>query len=165
MYFWNIEQLKIDLQMAKVTERSTLHYLIAHFIIYGIAAIPLQHANQLDIISALLMLLVSLLGINYAYHCNGGDSGKQFLTKYMALSWVVTIRMMVMVAPVLLLLDAISKLMSDWHIGVPLAHSHPTHLSDVLLMTSLAAVFFWRIAVHIGDTVHSKVPQFYRAKA
>lgn len=165
MYFWDINQLKIDLQMAKVSERSTLHYLIAHFIIYGIAAIPLQHANQLDILSALIMVPVSLLGINYAYHCNGGDNGKHFLTKYMALSWVVTLRMMVVVAPALLLLDAISMALSGWHIGAPLAHSHPTRLWDMLVILVLASVFFWRIAAHIGDTVHRRVPALYRAKA
>lgn len=148
MYFWNINKLKSDFNEGSVTEKSILQYLIAYTVLFGIAMIPFGEKNQFDMLSAALMIPLSVLGIFYAYACNGGDTGADFLAKYCAIGWVVTIRFIAILIPVSIVLGIILGLS-----GVDFYES--TTLMGVLLDVTITALLLWRIAVHIQQTTLS----------
>ena len=142
MYFWNINKLKSDFIEKKVTEKSTLHYLIAYTVLLCLNTMPYDNPNELDRFSAALMIPISILGILYAYSCNGGDKGENFLVKYFAIGWVVTIRLFIIFLPLMILLKILAG-SSNAYI------SEGTSLGDVLIHVSLTALLFWRTGVHI----------------
>jgi len=145
MYFWRIKDLKADFIAGKVTEKSLLGYLVAYTILVGLAMIPLSETNQFDVFSALIVIPVSVMGILYAYSSNGGDSGSEFLAKYIAIGWVVTVRLIAVILPLAL---AAGIFLGISGLDIP----EETTMWDVLITTVITAFYFWRIAVHIGHT-------------
>lgn len=146
MYFWNINKLKSDFKEGSVTEKNILQYLIAYTVLVGITMIPYGETNQFDMISAALMIPISILGILYTYACNGGEAGDNFLAKYFAIGWVVTIRFVAAFIPVMFVLGIIVGLS-----GTEIPEN--TALWDVFLEVTITAVLFWRIGVHIKQTI------------
>jgi hypothetical protein len=145
MYFWNINKLKSDFNEGAVTEKSILKYLIAYTILAGLVMIPYGETNQFDMFSAALMIPLSVFGLLYAYACNGGDSGNNFIAKYFAIGWVITIRFM----PVIFSLAVIVGIIVDAS-GAEIPEG--TTLWDVLIEATVTVFLFWRIAVHIKHT-------------
>jgi hypothetical protein len=150
MYFWNINQLKSDFNEGVVTERSVLKYLIAYTILVGIVMIPYGEVNQFDMFSSALMIPLSVFGILYAYTCNGGDSGNNFIAKYFAISWVITVRFIAYFIPLAFIIGII--------VGASGAEiPEGTTLWDVFIEVTATVFLFWRIAVHIKHTSVSNI--------
>jgi len=145
MYFWNINQLKSDFNEGVVTEKSILKYLIAYTILVGLAMIPYGEINQFDMFSAALMIPLSVFGILYAYACNGGDSGNNFIAKYFAIGWVITVRFIALFIPLAFIIGIV--------VGASGAEiPEGTTLWDVFIEVTVTVFLFWRIAVHIKHT-------------
>lgn len=145
MYFWKINKLKEDFIAGSVSEKSMLKYLVAYTIFVGLAMIPFGETNEFDLFSALLLIPVSVIGLLYAYSSNGGDSGTNFLAKYFAIGWVVTVRLLVVILPLAVVTGIV---MASVGFDIP----EGTTMWDVLITTVITAFYFWRIAVHIGQT-------------
>lgn len=148
MYFWNINKLKSDFIEGAVTEKNTLQYLIAYTVLVGMVMIPYCEPNQYDMLSAALVIPISVLGILYAYSCNGADSGDNFLAKYFAISWVITVRF---IAYIILLIFLIGIIAGMSGADIPEA----TTFLDVVVNVILTAFIYWRIAIHIKETTIS----------
>ncbi len=145
MYFWNINKLKSDFNEGAVSQRSILKYLIAYTILVGVAMIPYGETNQFDIFSAALMIPLSVFGLLYAYACNGGDSGDNFIGKYFAIGWVISIRFIAVLFPLAFFVGII--------VGASGAEiPEETTLWDVIIEATVTIFLFWRIAVHIKHT-------------
>lgn len=141
MYFWNINKLKSDFNEGAVTEKSILKYLIAYTILVGLVMIPYGETNQFDMFSAALRIPLSVFGLLYVYACNGGDSGDNFIAKYFAIGWVITIRFIAVIIPLAVIVGASGTEIPEG-----------TTLWDVLIEATVTVFLFWRIAVHIKHT-------------
>ncbi len=150
MYFWNIDKLKSDFKQGSVTEKSILKYLIAYTIFLGVAMLPYGETNQFDLFSTVLMIPLSVFGILYAYACNGGDSGDNFIAKYFAIGWVVTIRFIVLLIPLAFIIGIV---VATTGVEIP----EETTLLDVFIESTITVFLFWRIAVHIKHTLASNI--------
>jgi hypothetical protein len=96
MYIWNLDNLSEELIAGELSERDTFKYLMASSILYGLAVIQYTNPNNIDTWSGVIAVLVSVFGLFFIYKCNGGDNGKEFLIRYLSISWVVFIRMFVL---------------------------------------------------------------------
>ncbi|RXJ68806.1 hypothetical protein CS022_24015 [Veronia nyctiphanis] len=147
MYFWRINTLKEDFIAGNVTEKSMFKYLVAYTIFVGLAMIPPSEPNQFDLLSILILIPVSIIGLLYAYSSNGGDSGTDFLAKYFAIGWVVTVRLLVVFIPLAVVTNIVM-------VGSGFDISEGTTMWNVLITIVIEAFYFWRIAVHIGQTAN-----------
>ena len=145
MYITNISKLKSDIVNHNITEADSIKYLIAATILYGLSAVPYGNYGSLDVFNSLLFVPISVFGIMYAYSENGGDNGERFLLKFVTISWVVTIRSLLVIIP-LVVLYAISSAVIDPNM------STETTIWDVLVFSVVEIVVLWRVAVNIRHT-------------
>jgi len=91
--------------------------------------------------------LIFVLGTIYCYRQNGAISGKDFLTKYISLSWVLAIRFL----PSLLVIGLLMAF------GVFSRFSFPVQKVIVLgIVYSFSIIYYWRIGHHIADIPTAK---------
>ena len=74
-----------------------------------------------DYVGTVWTLLLAVFGTIYVYRCNGGATGQDFLQRYLAIGWVVTVRWLAIVMPLFVLLIFTVDYMSEetqWHVGL-----------------------------------------------
>jgi hypothetical protein len=112
MYFWRIEALKADLRRADLNERGAFAYLLASMLAFTFFSNPEFAENSFDATWNWLTTLVSMAivvgGTGLAFHANGGVQGRQFLQRYVALGWVLAIRLGVFLLVPLVLLYGVA---------------------------------------------------------
>lgn len=147
MYWWNIKALKKELLAGPLSEAKIFPYLLASTIVVSLMLIPVTGEwveTQLDVYNALIGVVITALGTYYAYRCNGGATGKNFLQHYFSLGWVVGIRLGVMVMiPAFLLLFLV--------LAAQEGYTGATTWGDIIFITLLSLFYFWRLGKHIKD--------------
>ena len=101
MYFWNLTALLKELRKGKISQNDVLPYLLVAATLW--CCLPLIMPPN-DYVGVGLTLLWTLLMIGFSYYWNQQIDKKDFLIRYMTLSWVVSIRYLVFVLPALLLI-------------------------------------------------------------
>ncbi|MDO8530289.1 MAG: hypothetical protein Q7S10_02700 [bacterium] len=148
MYFWKIEKLKNDLIEHPLSESEAFKYLFANVILYSLGAIPSAESNVWDVYSAIAAIAITIFGIIYAYKCNMGASGKNFLQKYLAIGWVVGVRWLALIAlPVLIIYFTAIGIYS----GIP----EKTTPLDIVIMSILVISYFWLLGKNIKEVAKS----------
>lgn len=146
MYFWNISQLKKDLKESPLPESENLKYLLPNIALYGVWWIPFWISTNIwDLYSALLMIIIMIVGTYYLYLCNHWASGKDFLSKQLSISWVVGIRWTVLLFLPSLILYGI--VMESFGGGIP----ENTTWIDMIFQNFLYTIAFWLIGKHMKD--------------
>ena len=145
MYFWNIRQLKTELQKKSLSESESFKYLFVTIATYSIAFIPSYEKNIWDIYSATTTAIITTIGLYYAYRCNKGKNGSNFLQKYLSLSWVVGIRWLVFV-----LLPLFIALFIAIVLFVPYASEQTTAI-DMSIINIAYLIYFWMLGKHMKE--------------
>lgn len=145
MYFWRIGELKSRMATAPLTERETLPYVIATYVL--VALVPLfapETRNTWDYAAVAWSVFLAVLGTLYVYRRNRGDDGSHFLQRYFAIGWVTMIRWLAVVAPLLLLLVIWADLpeQTTWY--------------EALCLGVAELVLYERIGHHIGDVANAQ---------
>ena len=98
MYWLNIKALKEDLKKGELSQKEQMLYILATFTFVAIMQelavyFPIEDsATYLDYIDSFLYLLILISGIIYSYIVNGANSGKNFMQRYISISFVLGIR-------------------------------------------------------------------------
>lgn len=144
MYFWKIDKLKNDLLEKPLSESETFKYVFANLLVYSLTMLPLLENNIWDFYSGIIMAVITMVGTYYLYKCNKGASGNNFLQKYFALGWVVSIRWIVLI---------MLPIMTIFYIGIAIYSGVPeqTTLADVILSNTVYMSFFWLLGKHIKE--------------
>lgn len=147
MYFWRIGRLEEDLAASRVGERESLHYLLWLGGATTVASLlPVEYSNLWDHLDAAAMLLVFLVGTGWTFARNGGTGGRDFLVRYVSLSWVFGIRFVVLVAmPVIVLLFVAEAWLLPG--GVP-ASTTPW---EWIAFAALDVAFYLRLGEHFRE--------------
>jgi len=98
MYFIDLQGLKRELTTTGLREREKLEYLVALAFAYALAftqagfrgAEPWSVAGWLMWIAG---LLITIGGLLVCFRRNGGNSGQQFLERYLSVGWVLGMRL------------------------------------------------------------------------
>src|SRR5690606_38175071 len=104
MYFYRIRALKRQLIAARLTDSQAVRYLVANSAATALAmALPPGDWSTWDTVFGLAGVALTALGTAWVYRQNGGHRGRHFLSRYMAVSWVVGARFVTAVLVVLVL--------------------------------------------------------------
>lgn len=159
MYLWNIKALKKNLSTQALTEAQTFWYFFAvltlEALFYNmISLVPREEPLDVwDYVDYLGTVIFTIGGTYVAYRANGGASGRQFLSRYFPLMWVLTIRFLAWMIPILigvgLLMFGIAMILLDTESEDPDFSS----ISRYMLIASWVwfLVFYYRLAVHMRD--------------
>jgi len=142
MYFWNITALKQQLINSGLPELDSLKYLILLSLI-GMIPIPKPpYFSTGTFLYYVFGAIIFIFGTVYCYRRNGGQSGKDFLARFVSLSWVVAMRFL----PSLILFGAIIAFGT-------FSQMAPTQQKVVVIGVNYMfyIVYYWRIAHHISD--------------
>jgi hypothetical protein len=151
MYFWNLERLKAELRERAVPPAEVVRYAAALLVTWSATSF-IPFANEkftiADGVLLVLILIVTVLGLWTAYQANGGANGTDLAGRYLALGWVIGLRVLVLfVLGLGIVFVSVVVLM--------LLGREPSDQSlDALswIIALLAEVFFyWRLTHHIGS--------------
>ena len=159
MYFWRIEKLKQEMTERPLSEREALPYLVVFVVLSSaVAYIPQTLHNIWDGLEAMWSTLLAALGTIYIYRRNGGSKGQHFLQRYFALSWVIAIRMLVILIPLAVLFYGSLGVVQAFQ-ETPGADLEGTQWYDFLILAAIEAVLYWRIGHHVGDLARRATPR------
>ena len=164
MYFWRLKPLKQELQRSPLAASEAVKYAIAYSIAFiGLEYVPIENEafTLTDALLLLVTLAITVVGILFVYRANGGAGGADFPGRYLALGWVVGVRILVFG---LLLLAAILTLI---FIAVfVLAMFAERELPDVwfegagiAFMLGVYSLYYWRVGVDMKDLASSTMPE------
>ena len=106
--------------------------------------------NELDFISGVLSVAFAILGVFYAYRCNGGKEGFDLIQKYVVLGWVVTIRCLLAFIPLMIVAYIGGEVL-----GII---TDETGIFDIAFLAVFEIVLYQRIGRHIRDTERESEP-------
>lgn len=156
MYFWNINKLKAQLIERPLTEKELLPYLIATLLMFTlIPYLPdTLHFNAWDYLEMAIACLAVIIGTLWLYAKNLGSNidnkGSHFLQRYIALGWVVLVRFIVFVIPVIILMAFLASNFALFN-----TESDATGWIDVMLITMIEVLLYWYFGKHIADVAHN----------
>jgi hypothetical protein len=115
MYFWNTRQLASDLQDGKVTERQKMWYLfvwvVGTALVIELAGwVPANESSAVTIMASIANVAVSIIGLLICYQANSRGDDREFVVRFICLSWPVTWRLVAAFVPVLIFLAVITAI-------------------------------------------------------
>jgi hypothetical protein len=153
MYFWRIERLKRDLARQPLSARAALGYVLAILLILAVgvevtALWPPEEYAAHDAVLAIGNALLMVAGTYGAYRANGNATGPDFIARYVAITWVVGIRLTVFGVPIMLAAVVV--------LGVVLAVASPASLDSDMLWgwTATAFVLAWNAWFYVRVIHH-----------
>lgn len=146
MYFWKIEKLKEDIRNNSLTESERFKYAIVTFTVLAMsteARLDSENLNVWDDISSISNILIVVIGTIFAYRANFASKGSDFLGKYFSIWFVVSIRFLVYLLPVIS--------------GVLIYQFYTFGLEEDVQLTAVTtipfilwnAIFYWRVCFHM----------------
>jgi hypothetical protein len=163
MFFWRIEALKAQLREGPLPQPSAFAYVfVGFFLMNALVGMPgFWNAETSPTTpwswATYVVTLVLFAGGTYAaYRANGGADGLDFVARYLALGWVLGIRLFVLVFLPLLLVALVAFVvvaLAQGDAASATAASEdlaPDWVIEVVIMAWLA-VFYWRLVRHFHD--------------
>jgi hypothetical protein len=144
MYFWKINDLKRLIVERGLSETQVFYYLLLFVGLSAasielIAYFPATDPNAWNYLDSILNLVIPIVGTIAAYHANHGAAGKNFAAKYLSIGFVISIRFLVYLIPLIIVfLFSSPEEESDWF--------------EIVLFAAWYVVMYARIVKHIRDT-------------
>ena len=146
MYFWNTAKLSNEIKENTLSEKDWKQYYLAVAILitvlmYLTILIERPYIEAI-IVEAVLMVAIAIKGINIAFNTNKDINGSNFVARITALSFPITIKLIVLAIIIgipLGFLQALPELSAEFHEWVSVAVS-------VLIQI----LYFRRINIHLG---------------
>lgn len=163
IFFWRIEALKAQLREGPLTQSSAFAYLfVCFFLTTAVMGIPgLWNAATSPTTpwawGTYVVTLVFFAGGTYAaYRANGGAQGFDFVARYLALGWVLTIRLFVLVFVPLLLLALVAFVVfaltqADATGATATSEDLAADWFVELVIMVFVAIFYWRFVHHFRE--------------
>ena len=159
MYLWNIKALKKSLSTQALTETQTFWYFFAvltlETLFYNMTSLfpgdePLEVWDYVEYLGAVIL---TIGGTYVVYRANGGASGRHFLSRYFPLMWVLTIRFLAWMIPILIGVGLLMFGIAVILLGADSEDPDFTSISRALLIASWVwlLVFYYRLAIHMRD--------------
>ncbi len=119
-------------------------YFMAHVISMAVVmSFAFGEPNPWDIVSGFASVIITIFGVLYLKKQNGDSFGRQFLAKYIALGWVVTVRMLLLGIPLLIVLFAFAVIVGGDDALNPMG---------TLITIALEIIFYWWLGLLIAQS-------------
>ena len=157
MYFWNIEKLKEDIVAERFSEKDRFAYLLIYVVLAAIVMeallyIEVENSNIWDAVNSIGNIVIAIVGTFFAYEANGAREGKDFLGRYLSIGFVMSIRFLALLVPIMIAL--IFYYMYAFRGESAVLMMVTTPLESILLLAWLVFLYV-RICKHIGDVESS----------
>ncbi len=148
MIIFKFDIAKEKLRNRDFTDQKILPYFIIFFLLYSNIFFDNvgTTVNSWDYLSGILSSMVSVLGIVYAYKCNGGSDGYDFIQKFVIINLIVFIRCIFFI-----LLFMFFAVIIGNKFGF--INNKASTIYDVIILVIVEVFFFQRIGHHIRDTI------------
>ena len=156
MYFWKINDLKQLIVERGLSEAQVFYYVLL-FVGFSAAGIefmayfPPEDPNAWTYVQSGLNFVILIVGTVIAYHANRGAEGRNFAAKYFSISFVVLMRFLVYLIPVIVALFVYYGLSVDWS-SPDVEKEFQTGWFEVVLQLAWYTALYARIVKHIRDT-------------
>ena len=146
MYFWNTAKLSTEIKENTLSEIDWKQYYLAGTILITIAIYLIQLGErtyiEATIVEAILMIAITVKGINIAFDTNKNIDGSNFVARITALSFPITIKLIalsIIIGIPLAMLEQLPELSTEFHEWVSVAFA-----------VIIQVLYFRRINVHLG---------------
>ncbi|MGM7319434.1 hypothetical protein [Idiomarina sp. ST10R2A5] len=145
MYFWNIDALKRDFLQGRFSQTQAFYYLVLMLVLFTLpVGIWGDNTTVWDKASLWVDLAFVILGTTVAYKSNGGRDGREFLERYVSLSWVLFIRLL----PLVILLVLVASIFRDIFIS-DAGYGFTGY--DFAALVLISFIYYWRLSHHMSD--------------
>ena len=163
MYFWNIKALKKELVANTLTESQVFAYFLTMLTLdtsmYQLITLfpGTGETDAWDYVSYAGSVVFTVGGALVAYLVNGGSAGKNFLTRYFPLMWVLTVRFLAFMVPVFVVAMISMFYFSEALFGTETAGADSAALSKYAVIAGWVwfLAFYYRLAVHLRDVARA----------
>jgi hypothetical protein len=163
MYLWNIRALKKGLVTNALTESQVFAYFLAvltldTLLLQLVAFFPgTEDTGVWDYADFVGSVVFTVGGTLVAYRQNGGSAGRDFLARYFPLMWVLTVRFLVFLLPLLVLAMIPMAYFYETLFGTDAAGDDFAALSMYVVLLSWLwyLAFYYRLAVHLRDVARA----------
>lgn len=163
MYLWNIKALKKELAANTLTESQVFAYFLTMLtldtLVYQLAPLfpSTGDTNVWDYVGYVGSVVFTVGGALLAYRMNGGSAGRGFLARYFPLMWVLSVRFLVFLLPLLVAAMIPMFYFSEALFGTDAAGEDFAALSMYVVLVSWVwfLVFYYRLAVHMRDVARA----------
>lgn len=145
MYFWNIDALKRDFLQGRFSQTQAFYYLVVMLVLFTLPiAIVGDNTTVWDKAMFWVDLAFVVFGTTVVYKSNGGRDGREFLERYVSLSWVLFVRLF----PFFILIFLVAVIFETALVGdVSYELTGYTFAAGLLVNV----IFYWRLSHHMGD--------------
>jgi len=147
MEFFRLERLNATLVRGPLPALDTAKYLAAQGALWSLIVIPSPADAPADW-PFLGYPALSLLGVYYCYRRHGGASGERFAERYLAIGWVVGLRVAA-TSILLCMLGLAGFIAARGFDGSWLDGPAVTHVLDVGTL-GVIAIMYWRMGVQLA---------------
>lgn len=147
MYLWNVNRLVDDIRLNKVSETHYKNYYIASSILifFSYLALTLTPESKPTEAWASFVLQVGLLisWVNAIFKANGGEQGRDFLKRFIALYLPVTIQSLVLFIAIGIVIEALLPMLTLNMDEAALEQL--TTVKDLSFEVVISCYIYWRI--------------------
>lgn len=165
MYFWDIDELIADLRRRPPNARHGFGYLVGVLLFalipsanardalmampaLGALSVPL-HLAVLVAANSLVSAAIVLWGAHASYRANGGEAGSDFVARFVAMGFVLGIRLLVLVGIPLVVAGSALSLLPILLLAPGESYAmEPLPGSAAVGTLVFQAIYFWRLAHH-----------------
>lgn len=160
-HLWRADLLAHDLANGSISQKDAARYMMAAAFLYAQAtylSVWLGGYRDLTLLfEFVVVVVISLVGVQECYKANGAESGRDFLQRYCALAVPVGVNTTV-VSIILgqVLYRAFPYVVTEESFRDPL---FVYRLLSFIFVIAFAVVYFWRIAHHLGRIRATEIKQ------
>ena len=156
MYWWRISPLKLELASGTISESEKLKYLVAMILLYSISseggylvaqADPEDALTATDWLSSALFVILTFAGTYYCYRRNQSGDAKDFIERFVCISWPITMRFVAIMVLFFAALFGFGSMLSERFESWVFQEG----LLTVATLVVFEVVFYWYLAKHIYE--------------
>lgn len=156
MYFWNINKLKQHLIENGLTEKQLLYYILIYAVpsgVMGDVSCSEPESGLWMYAASTVGILTFIIGTILAFRANGGNAGIKFAERYFSISFVISIRLLSLLIPLMLLITG--YLSFTYGLDDNKWPDSPDFIWDIAVFIYCVAMYAC-IVKHIGDVAKAK---------
>ena len=147
MYIWKTTSLATDIKNGDVGEREWKNYYLGLSIIFALsfylAVLTPRESVVTVLVETIAIIGILIFGVSITYQSNKGDDGVDYISRMIALSLPITIKLLLLSFIFGLLVGIFGEIISVSEITF--------EWLMVAFTVIIQIIFFWRVNIHIKD--------------
>jgi len=146
MFFWKTKKLRNELITGSVSEKEKMKYLLATMTLYAVSGQlgGSDISGGYFLAETLSIIFVTIIGILVCFDANSQGDGKDFIERFICISWPIAIKIttltMIFLVLILLLLG----------IDIDFSETSKGSVIEIFILIMFEVIYFWRIKVHLA---------------